>query len=77
MEEILLELIDNYDFDLPIPYKYLLISAILTDSGFLKYGNTETIKHLLNILQNGIDFQDVLPLLENETDMNCLYKRKI
>ncbi len=68
--EIILELIDNYDFNLPIPYKYLLISAILTDSGFLKYGNTETIKHLLNILQNGIDFQDVLPLLENETDIS-------
>jgi len=68
--EIILELIDNYDFDLPIPYKYLLISAILTDSGFLKYGNTETIKHLLNILQDEIDFQDVLPLLENETDIS-------
>jgi len=68
--EIILELINDYDFDLPIPYKYLLISAILTDSGFLKYGNTETIKHLLNILQNEIDFQDVLPLLENETDIS-------
>ncbi len=68
--EIILELIDDYDFDLPIPYKYLLISAILTDSGFLKYGNTETIKHLLNILQDEINFQDVLPLLENETDIS-------
>ena len=65
--EIILELIDNYNFDLPIPYKYLLISAILTDSGFLKYGNTETIKHLLNLLQDEIEFQDVLLLLENET----------
>ena len=68
--EIILELIDNYNFDLPIPYKYLLISAILTDSGFLKYGNTETIKHLLNILQDEIEFQDVLLLLENETDIS-------
>lgn len=68
--EIILELIDNYNFDLPIPYKYLLISAILTDSGFLKYGNTETIKHLLNLLQDEIDFQDVLLLLESETDIS-------
>ncbi len=68
--EIILELIDSYNFDLPIPYKYLLISAILTDSGFLKYGNTETIKHLLNILQDEIEFQDVLLLLENETDIS-------
>jgi len=68
--EIILELLDNYNFDLPIPYKYLLISAILTDSGFLKYGNTETIKHLLKILQDEIEFQDVLLLLENETDIS-------
>jgi len=68
--EIILELINNYNFDIPIPYKYLLISAILTDSGFLKYGNTETIKHLFNILKDEIEFQDVLLLLENETDIS-------
>ncbi|MBY8988924.1 MAG: DHH family phosphoesterase, partial [Candidatus Lokiarchaeota archaeon] len=50
--EIVLELFNDYNIKLPIPYRYLLASAILTDSGFLKYGNTGTIKNLNNILQD-------------------------
>jgi len=68
--EIVLELIDCYNVTLPKPYKYLLISAILTDSGFLKYGNTGTIKHLFNLLCDGIEIQDVLPLLEKEKEIS-------
>ena len=68
--EIILEIIDNNNFDLPIPYKYLLASAILTDSGFLRHGNNKTIESLLNIVQDEIDFQDVLTLLENDTDIS-------
>jgi nanoRNase/pAp phosphatase (c-di-AMP/oligoRNAs hydrolase) len=68
--EIVLELFDDYNIKLPIPYKYLLVSAILTDSGFLKYGNTGTIKNLNNILQDQLEIQDVIPLLEREIDIS-------
>ncbi|MBY9011386.1 MAG: DHH family phosphoesterase [Candidatus Lokiarchaeota archaeon] len=68
--EMVLELFNDYNIKLPIPYKYLLVSAILTDSGFLKYGNTETIKNLNTILQGQVEIQDVLPLLEREKDVS-------
>ena len=68
--EMVLELFDDCNIKLPIPYKYLLVSAILTDSGFLKYGNTGTVKNLYNILQDQIEIQDVLPILEREIDIS-------
>ncbi len=68
--EMVLELFDDCSIKLPIQYKYLLVSAILTDSGFLKYGNTGTVKNLYNILQDQIEIQDVLPLLEREIDIS-------
>ncbi|GAH70854.1 unnamed protein product, partial [marine sediment metagenome] len=51
-------------------YKYLLVSAILTDSGFLKYGNTRTIKNLNTILQDQVEIQEIIPLLERERDVS-------
>jgi len=68
--EIVLELFDDYNIKIPIAYKYLLISAILTDSGFLKYGNTGTIKNLNSILQDQLEIQDVIPLLKKEEDIS-------
>ncbi|NVM18988.1 MAG: DHH family phosphoesterase [Candidatus Lokiarchaeota archaeon] len=68
--EMVLEFFVDYDIKLPIPYKYLLVSAILTDSGFLSYGSTETIQNLNTILQGQVEIQDVLPLLEREKDVS-------
>jgi len=68
--EMVFELFDDCNVKLPLPYKYLLVSAILTDSGFLKYGNTGTVKNLYNILQDQIEIQNVLPLLEREIDVS-------
>jgi len=68
--EMVLELFDDYNLKLPIPHKYLLVSAILTDSGFLKYGNTGTITNLNNILQDQLEIQDIIPLLEREKDIS-------
>jgi len=68
--EIVLELFNDFSVKLPIPHRYLLTSAILTDSGFLKYGNTKTIKNLNNILQSQIEIQDIIPLLERERDVS-------
>jgi nanoRNase/pAp phosphatase (c-di-AMP/oligoRNAs hydrolase) len=68
--EIILELFNDYGIELTRPYKYLLISAILTDSGFLKYGNSETIKNLSKLVGDSVEIQDVLPLLERERDIS-------
>ena len=68
--EIMLELIDDCNINLPIPYRYLLVSAILTDSGFLKHGNTQSIRNLSKILQDQIEIQDVFQLLEREQDIS-------
>jgi len=68
--EMVLELFDECNIKLPLPYKFLLVSAILTDSGFLKYGNTRTIKNLNYILQDELEIQDVIPLLEREIDIS-------
>ncbi|MHA1472764.1 MAG: DHH family phosphoesterase [Promethearchaeota archaeon] len=68
--EVVLELVDDCKVNLPIPYKYLLVSAILTDSGFLKYGNTRTIRNLSHILQDQLEIQDILLLLKREQDIS-------
>jgi nanoRNase/pAp phosphatase (c-di-AMP/oligoRNAs hydrolase) len=68
--EIILEFFSDYNIKLPIQYKYLLIAAILTDSGFLKYGNTGTINHLSEIVGDTVEIQDVFPLLEKEIDIS-------
>jgi nanoRNase/pAp phosphatase (c-di-AMP/oligoRNAs hydrolase) len=68
--EMVLEFLNDSNIKLPLPYKYLLASAILTDSGFLKYGNSGTIKNLNNLLQDQLEIQDVLPLLEREIDIS-------
>jgi nanoRNase/pAp phosphatase (c-di-AMP/oligoRNAs hydrolase) len=68
--EIVFELFDDCNIEFPIPYKYLLVSAILTDSGFLKYGNTGTIINLNRILQDQIEIQEIFPLLEREKDVS-------
>ena len=68
--EIVLELMDGCKISLPIPYRYLLVSAILTDSGFLKHGNTQSMRNLSKILQDQIEIQDVFQLLEREQDIS-------
>ncbi len=68
--EIIFEIFDFYDVLLPLPYRYLLASAILTDSGFLKYANSKTIMHMSKILQEEIEYQDVIGLFNTFTEVS-------
>ncbi|MFX0009486.1 MAG: bifunctional oligoribonuclease/PAP phosphatase NrnA [Candidatus Hermodarchaeota archaeon] len=68
--EVVLEFFEDYKINLPIPYRYLFISAILADSGFLKHGNNKTIKHLSNLVDDEVEIQDILPLLEKDRDIS-------
>lgn len=68
--EIILRLFEHYSQDLPLPYKYLVITAILTDSGFFKYGNNNTIKNVSVLLDDDLDFQEIRSMLNRDVDIS-------
>ena len=68
--EIILTFFENFSQDLPLPYKYLVITAILTDSGFFKYGNNNTIKNVAALLDDDLDFQEIKLLLNRDVDVS-------
>ncbi len=68
--EIILNLCQQYSQKLPTPYKYLITTAILTDSGFFNYGNNNTIKNVSDLLDKDLDIQDVRLLLNKEIDIS-------
>ena len=68
--EIIFELCEFFNFKLELPYKFLLISAILTDSGFFKYGNNDTIMRISRLLDDQLDFQEIISTLKIERDIS-------
>ncbi|MHA2088446.1 MAG: DHH family phosphoesterase [Promethearchaeota archaeon] len=68
--EIILNLFQQYSQKLPTPYKYLIATAILTDSGFFNYGNNDTIKNISTLLDKDLDIQDIRLLLNREIDVS-------
>jgi nanoRNase/pAp phosphatase (c-di-AMP/oligoRNAs hydrolase) len=68
--EIILELCEFFDFELMLSYKYLLVAAILTDSGFLKHGNNKTIERISRLLDDQLDIQEIIISLDFEQDIS-------
>lgn len=68
--EIILELYENYKIPMSNPLKTLLISAIITDSGFFKHGTNQTFHNISKLLKNGIIFEEILFLLRNDIDIS-------
>jgi nanoRNase/pAp phosphatase (c-di-AMP/oligoRNAs hydrolase) len=68
--EIIMGLFEYLNQPLTTPYKYLTISAILTDSGFFRYGNNETIKNISHLIDEDVNFQDFQLLLKNEVPIS-------
>ena len=68
--EIILLLFEIYNIPLNNPLKTLFFAAILTDSGFFKYGNNNTIQNASKLLSKDINFQDVLILLKKDVDIS-------
>lgn len=68
--EIIIELFGKFKIKIPSPYKVLLVTAILTDSGFFRYGNNQTIHNISNLMKDDISFQEILPLLNSELDIS-------
>ena len=48
----------------------MLICAILTDSGFFKHGNNNTVQNVGKLLSADINIQDIFLLLRSEKDIS-------
>jgi len=68
--EIIQEMCDEGSINLPLPHKCLLVSGILTDSGFFKYGNNKTLSNVSKLLDDHLNIQDVMLLLDRERDLS-------
>jgi len=68
--EIICELYKEFNVELPLPYKVLFISGILTDSGFFKYGTNDTITYVSKLLDPEFNFQEILAMLEVEESIS-------
>jgi nanoRNase/pAp phosphatase (c-di-AMP/oligoRNAs hydrolase) len=68
--EIVLNLFKYFSHPLPLPYKYLVFTAILTDSGFFRYGNNNTIKNVSSLLDGDLDFQEIRSMLNRDVDIS-------
>ncbi len=68
--EIILELHNAFNIEISTSLKILMIAAILTDSGFFKHGDNNTIRNVSKLLNDEINFQDILRLLDYEIDVS-------
>lgn len=68
--EIIFDICEICNVILPTALKWLLISAILTDSGYFKYGNNHTVITASKLLDNEIDIQQVFLLMKSEEDIS-------
>ncbi|MFX1256457.1 MAG: bifunctional oligoribonuclease/PAP phosphatase NrnA [Promethearchaeota archaeon] len=68
--EIIFELCENFNIELKTHHKYMLIAAILTDSGFFKYANNDTIARVSKLLNNELDYQEIISMLRVDKDLS-------
>jgi len=68
--ELIFELFEYFKVDIPNTYRFLLAAGILTDSGFFKYANNNTISRISKILTDKATLQDKITLLERRTNVS-------
>ena len=66
--EIVYEISQEFNILLTKPIRYLLIAGILTDSGYFRFGNNNSIKNVTELLKEDIIYQDILYMLSNKID---------
>ncbi len=66
--EIIYEFFLVQRIDLPLPLRWLIISGILTDSGFFKHANNNTLIRSASLLSDDMNIQDVYSALKIEED---------
>jgi nanoRNase/pAp phosphatase (c-di-AMP/oligoRNAs hydrolase) len=73
--EIILKLFETYHVSLTIPLRTLMITAMITDSGFFKHGNNDTIRNVGTLIGDDINIQDIFLLLKREIDISAKIAR--
>jgi nanoRNase/pAp phosphatase (c-di-AMP/oligoRNAs hydrolase) len=68
--EVIFELLKHYNFKIPIQYVYLIIAGIVSDTGFFKHANNQVFQRLTNLLENNVNYQDVIGLLDHKVDLS-------
>jgi len=68
--EIILNLSQHYSQKFPLSYKFLMATAILTDSGFFRYGNNTTIKNISALVDDQLNIQEIRLMLNKEIDIS-------
>jgi nanoRNase/pAp phosphatase (c-di-AMP/oligoRNAs hydrolase) len=68
--EIIFELFKHYNFKIPIPYIYLIAAGIISDTGFFKHANTRVFRGLASLLENKVNYQEIVGLLDHKKDLS-------
>ncbi|TFF85457.1 MAG: hypothetical protein EU518_01135 [Promethearchaeota archaeon] len=68
--EIIVDLLNKFNFEITRPLKYLLVAGILSDSGYFKFGNNHTIKTISELLDDEVEYQEILMMLKSEPDIS-------
>jgi len=68
--EIIVDMFEEYKFHFPLPLRYLLIAGILSDSGYFKFATNHTIKTMGKLLNDAVDYQEILMMLKSEPDIS-------
>lgn len=68
--EIIFDIFSHYQIQIPVKFRYLLLAAIYSDTGRLKYANNETFQKISNLLNKDINFQEFLSYIENTSEFS-------
>lgn len=68
--EIIYDMLEHFNLILDVPSKFLLVAAILVDSGFLQHGDNKTIFRVSKLLNDCIDYQEIISMLKIQEDIS-------
>ncbi|HEY0089929.1 MAG TPA: DHHA1 domain-containing protein, partial [Candidatus Lokiarchaeia archaeon] len=68
--EIIYEMLECFDLILDVPSKFLLVAAILVDSGFLQHGDNKTILRVSKLLNEQVEYQEIISMLKIKEDIS-------
>ncbi|MBD3194649.1 MAG: hypothetical protein GF317_06320 [Candidatus Lokiarchaeota archaeon] len=68
--ELISEIFFQYQIKIPLFLKYLLLGGILSDSGFLRLANTNTIKTVSILLEPNMRYQELILMMRQKSDIS-------
>ena len=68
--EIIYELIVHYIDEIPLPYVYLIVAGIITDTGYFRHANKGVFRILTRLLEKDGSYQEIVGLLDHNKDIS-------